>query len=139
MVSNLGGGFILGGNVTKRGELPYQAALGYRGKKGKGNSYNCGGTLINRYNSNQITEYQLKYLPTYVNIEINKILKVDRTEGASAQFPIWICNYLKFRQFRKRFLGTGKSVSETLTVTHNMTTDCSENCKFRTFCVQKLF
>ena len=45
----LGAGFILGGNVTKRGELPYQAALGYRGKKGKGNSYNCGGTLINRY------------------------------------------------------------------------------------------
>ena len=45
----LGAGFILGGNITKRGELPYQAALGYRGKKGKGNSYNCGGTLINRY------------------------------------------------------------------------------------------
>jgi len=44
----LGAGFILGGNVTKRGELPYQAALGYRGKKGKGNSYNCGGTLINK-------------------------------------------------------------------------------------------
>ena len=36
----LGAGFILGGNITKRGELPYQAALGYRGKKGKGNSYN---------------------------------------------------------------------------------------------------
>jgi len=43
----LGTGFIIGGVVTKRGELPYQAVLGYKGRRGKV-KYNCGGTLINR-------------------------------------------------------------------------------------------
>jgi len=47
----LGTGFIVGGEITKRGELPYHAALGYkskrRGRRGKFD-YNCGGTLINR-------------------------------------------------------------------------------------------
>ena len=44
----LGTGFILGGEYAKRGELPYQAALGYRNRGGK-IKYNCGGTMINRY------------------------------------------------------------------------------------------
>jgi hypothetical protein len=44
----LGTGFILGGEYTKRGELPYQAVLGYRNRRGK-IKYNCGGTMINRY------------------------------------------------------------------------------------------
>ena len=44
----LGTGFIPGGEYTKRGELPYQAALGYKDKRGN-IKYNCGGTLINRY------------------------------------------------------------------------------------------
>jgi len=43
----LGTGFIIGGVVTKRGELPYQAVLGYKGRRGKV-KYNCGGTMINR-------------------------------------------------------------------------------------------
>jgi len=43
----LGTGFILGGEYTKRGELPYQAVLGYRNRRGK-IKYNCGGTMINR-------------------------------------------------------------------------------------------
>lgn len=43
----LGTGFIIGGKETKRGELPYQAVLGYRGRRKK-TKYNCGGTLINR-------------------------------------------------------------------------------------------
>jgi len=43
----LGTGFIIGGTTTKRGELPYQALLGYRGRRKK-IKYNCGGTLINR-------------------------------------------------------------------------------------------
>ena len=42
----LGVGQIIGGTVTKRGELSYLAALGYR-KLGKFR-YDCGGTLINR-------------------------------------------------------------------------------------------
>ena len=33
---------------TKRGELPYQAILGYRTREGK-IKYRCSGTLINRY------------------------------------------------------------------------------------------
>ena len=45
-------GFIVGGEYTnqdtKRGELPYQAALGYKAIGGS-IKYNCGGTLINRY------------------------------------------------------------------------------------------
>ena len=44
----LGTGSILGGEYTKRGELPYQAVLGYRNRRGK-IKYNCGGTMINRY------------------------------------------------------------------------------------------
>jgi len=45
----LGDGFIIGGEETKRGELPYQAALGYKSVKRPGKyDYNCGGTLINR-------------------------------------------------------------------------------------------
>ena len=44
----LGAGFILGGENTKHGELPYQAALGYKDKRGK-IKYDCGGILINRY------------------------------------------------------------------------------------------
>ena len=41
---------IIGGEVTKRGELPYHAALGYDSKRRPGKKdYNCGGTLINRY------------------------------------------------------------------------------------------
>jgi len=43
----LGVGFIIGGVITKRGELPYQAVLGYKGRRGKV-KYNCGGTMINR-------------------------------------------------------------------------------------------
>jgi len=43
----LGTGFIIGGVITKRGELPYQAVLGYKGRRGK-IKYNCGGTMINR-------------------------------------------------------------------------------------------
>merc|ERR1712241_1456918 len=42
----LGTGFIIGGKETKRGELPYQAVLGYRRRRKT--KYNCGGTLINR-------------------------------------------------------------------------------------------
>jgi len=35
--------------VTKRGELPYHAAIGYNSKRRPGKKdYNCGGTLINR-------------------------------------------------------------------------------------------
>ena len=50
----LGEGFDIGGQETKRGELPYHAALGYkskfRSKRRRGKfDYNCGGTLINRY------------------------------------------------------------------------------------------
>ena len=44
----MGTGFIIGGEQTKRGELSYLAALGYRQKTGR-IEYNCGGTLINRY------------------------------------------------------------------------------------------
>ena len=39
----------LGGDYAKRGELPYQAALGYRNRRGQSATYKCGGTLINRY------------------------------------------------------------------------------------------
>ena len=46
----MGTGFIIGGEQTKRGELSYLAALGYRQKTGR-IEYNCGGTLINRYRS----------------------------------------------------------------------------------------
>jgi len=42
----LGTGFIIGGVKTKRGELPYQAILGYRRRRRI--KYNCGGVLINR-------------------------------------------------------------------------------------------
>ena len=36
--------------MTKRGELPYHAAIGYNSKRRPGKKdYNCGGTLINRY------------------------------------------------------------------------------------------
>jgi len=42
----LGTGFILGGVETKRGELPYQAVLGYKSRRRI--KYNCGGTLLNR-------------------------------------------------------------------------------------------
>ena len=38
----------LGADYAKRGELPYQAVLGYRNRRGFV-KYNCGGTLINRY------------------------------------------------------------------------------------------
>ena len=50
----LGPGFLrrkkraIGGDYAKRGELPYQAALGYKNRRGK-IKYNSGGTLINRY------------------------------------------------------------------------------------------
>merc|ERR1719219_1746727 len=44
----LGAGFILGGVETKRGELPYQAVLGYKSRRGRKVKYNCGGTLLNR-------------------------------------------------------------------------------------------
>ena len=44
----LGTGFIIGGETTKQGEIPYIAALGYRNANGK-IYYNCAGTLINRY------------------------------------------------------------------------------------------
>jgi len=58
----LGTGFIVGGKETKRGELPYQAVLGYRQcwndvrirglRKCRNNrreiKYNCGATLLNR-------------------------------------------------------------------------------------------
>ena len=67
----LGTGFIVGGEITKRGELPYHAALGYkskrRGRRGKFD-YNCGGTLINRY-------YFLQKLPSHTFMSFNlKIL-----------------------------------------------------------------
>ena len=41
-------GLIIGGKVTKRGELPFLAALGYKSGSGA-MKYRCGGTLINRY------------------------------------------------------------------------------------------
>ena len=43
----LGEGQIVGGNRTKRHELPFMALLGYRRARGKIN-YECGGALINR-------------------------------------------------------------------------------------------
>ena len=42
----LGTGYIVGGEITTRGELPFIAALGYR--VGGTMKYKCGGTLINR-------------------------------------------------------------------------------------------
>ena len=45
---NLSSGFILGGKVTKRGELPFLAALGYKTSNSRAMKYKCGGTLINR-------------------------------------------------------------------------------------------
>ena len=45
---NLSSGFILGGKVTKRGELPFLAALGYKSSNFAAIKYKCGGTLINR-------------------------------------------------------------------------------------------
>jgi len=48
----LGTGFIIGGVVTKRGELPYQVVLGYPNRFAKRTkrkyNYNCGGSLLNR-------------------------------------------------------------------------------------------
>ena len=69
----LGHGFIIGGKITKPGELPYHAALGYkskfRSKRRRGKfDYNCGGTLINRY-------YFLQKLPSHSFMSFNlKIL-----------------------------------------------------------------
>jgi hypothetical protein len=40
-------GYIIGGTITKRGEMPFIAALGYSQVPGKIN-YGCGGTLINK-------------------------------------------------------------------------------------------
>ena len=42
------GTLILGGKVTKRGELPFLAALGYKTSNSRAMKYKCGGTLINR-------------------------------------------------------------------------------------------
>ncbi len=50
-------GFIIGGEITKRGELPYQAVLGY--KKRNRILYNCGGTLLNRY---LLFDFEKKYI-----------------------------------------------------------------------------
>ena len=55
----LGTGHIIGGEVTKRGELPYLAALGYRSSSGEKTNYNCGGTLINR----QLFQNYVELLP----------------------------------------------------------------------------
>ena len=43
----IGDGYIVGGEKTKRHELPFMALLGYRRARGQ-IKYECGGALINR-------------------------------------------------------------------------------------------
>ncbi len=43
-------GYIVGGEETKRGEMPFLAALGYKTAIDGKFNYNCGGALINRLN-----------------------------------------------------------------------------------------
>ena len=79
----MGTGFIIGGEQTKRGELSYLAALGYRQKTGR-IEYNCGGTLINRYSPEKKYRH-----PYYINtIEIGllwaKIIYLKRHAKALA-------------------------------------------------------
>ena len=72
----LGTGFIIGGNVTKHGEIPYIAALGFRNALGKIN-YNCGGTLINRYENTKPTKSKVSLFKIKLKISIvtNKEIK----------------------------------------------------------------
>jgi hypothetical protein len=65
----LGTHHIVGGSVTKRGELPFVVALGYRGRSGV-ITYNCGATLINRLD---------KSLIAFLNCSTFKILNFLQT------------------------------------------------------------